>query len=68
MNRQYGDSISLGEALHELGLLERDRGEASTALDLLRDAEEIFEKAEAQLDLDQVRSVIVELGPVAKSA
>jgi len=42
--------------------------EASTALDLLREAEEIFEKAEAQLDLDQVRSVIVELGPVAKSA
>ena len=68
MNRKFGDSISLAEALFELGLLERDQGEVASALTLLRDAEEIFEKAEATLDLDHVRSAIVELEPVAKSA
>ncbi len=68
MNRQFGESVSLAEALFELGLLERDSGHSDAALEPLRKAEQIFEGAEATLDLDHVRTVIAELEPVAKSA
>ena len=68
MNRQFGESVSLAEALCELGLLERDSGESESALRYMREAEKIFEHAEAALDLDFIRSEIAELEPLAKSA
>ena len=68
MNRDFGESVSLAEALFELGLLERDAGDADASLSQLREAERIFEQAEATPDLDSVRAVIAELKPAAKSA
>jgi len=61
INRQFGESISLGEALYELGILQREQGELAFALDSLREAESIFEKVEATLDLSRVRTTIAEL-------
>ena len=58
----------VADALFELGLLERDSGHGDAALGALREAEQIFDGAEAALDLDHVRTAIAELEPVAKSA
>ena len=61
MNRQFGESISLGEALYELGELEKAAGETTTAIESLQEAEAIFSRAEARLDLDRVQRVLDEL-------
>ena len=61
LNRQFGETVSLGEALYELGVLNRDAGQAAAALEPLQDAEKIFVQAEASLDLDRVRTVLEEL-------
>ncbi len=61
INRQFGESVSLGEALFELGILSRDRGEADTALIPLREAESIFAKIDADADLNRVRDILAEL-------
>jgi tetratricopeptide (TPR) repeat protein len=61
LNRQFGESISLGEALYELGLLNRDAGRSASALEPLREAKAIFVQAQAELDLKRVRTVIEEV-------
>lgn len=63
MNREFGESVSLAESLEEMGLLERDVGDSTSALSHLRQAERIFSQADAAPDLDRVRSGIAELGP-----
>ncbi|MFT7692547.1 MAG: tetratricopeptide (TPR) repeat protein, partial [Candidatus Latescibacterota bacterium] len=37
LNRQYGQTVSLGEALYEMGELEWDMGQSEAALDPLRE-------------------------------
>jgi tetratricopeptide (TPR) repeat protein len=61
INRQFGESVSLGEALYELGILRRDQGETTSAMNPLWEAERIFEKAEAVPDLNRVRTILSEL-------
>ena len=61
LNRQFGETISLGEALYELGVLNRDAGSADDALEPLHEAERVFTQVEASLDLDRVRTVLEEL-------
>ena len=61
LNRQFGESVSLGETLYELGLLNRDEGQAAQALEPLQEAEGIFAQAEAALDLERVRTTLEEL-------
>ena len=61
MNRQFGESVTLAEALHELGIVERDTGNMDAALEALGEAERIFAQAEAKLDLEKVRADIAEL-------
>ncbi|MGY8827448.1 MAG: tetratricopeptide repeat protein, partial [Candidatus Latescibacterota bacterium] len=55
LNRQYGQTVSLGEALYSMGELEWDRGQSEAALDPLREAERIFGDAGAVPDLERVR-------------
>lgn len=61
INRQFGETVSLGEALYELGVLNRDAGQPAAALDPLHDAELIFTQAQAAPDLNRVRTVLEEL-------
>ncbi|MDA0336608.1 MAG: AAA family ATPase [bacterium] len=61
INRQFGASVSLGEALRELAELQIAAGESGDAITLLQEAESIFVQAEARLDLDRVRRVLDEL-------
>ena len=61
INRQIGESVSLGEALYELGVLQREAGHTEAAVPALREAERIFSKAEARLDLDRVRALLEEI-------
>jgi tetratricopeptide (TPR) repeat protein len=61
VNRRFGESMGLGEALYELGLLRRDLGEAKAAREPLQEAEQIFSQAEAALDLNRVRAALEEL-------
>ncbi len=61
INRQFSESISLGEALYELGILQREAGGPEAALEPLRESERIFAQAEATLDLNRVRSAIEEV-------
>lgn len=61
LNRQFGESVSLGETLYELGLLNRDEGQAAEALEPLQEAEKIFVQAEATPDLERVRTTLEEL-------
>lgn len=58
LNRQFGPSVSLGEALYELGLLQRERGETAAALESLAEAEKIFVQVEAILDLGRVQEAL----------
>ena len=55
INREFGESVSLAEALHELGLLSLRTGEHEAAREALQQAERIFAQAGARLDLVQVR-------------
>jgi tetratricopeptide (TPR) repeat protein len=55
INREFGESVSLAEALQELGRLLHQTGEPSPAMDALQEAERIFAKAGATLDLKRVR-------------
>jgi len=61
LNHQFGESISLGEAFFEMGLLRRDEGETADAVEPLRQAERIFAQAGAAPDLEQVRTTLEEL-------
>ncbi|MBI2503586.1 MAG: protein kinase [Candidatus Latescibacteria bacterium] len=61
INRQFGNSVSLGEALYELGLLRRERGMKAAALELLQEAEKIFTQVEALPDLGRVQAALSEL-------
>ena len=61
INRQIGTSVSLGEALYELGALHRAAGRGREAVPPLREAEGIFQKAEARLDLERVRALLQEI-------
>lgn len=61
LNRQFGESVSLGEALYELGLLHQEAGRPQAAMEPLHTAREIFTRAEATLDLDRVRTALAEL-------
>ena len=55
LNRQYGQTVGLGEALYEMGALECDIGQTAAALEPLREAERIFYDAGAMPDLQRVR-------------
>jgi tetratricopeptide (TPR) repeat protein len=55
LNRQFGDSVSLGEALYELGLLQRTQGEVEAARLSLGEAERIFTQVKALPDQERVR-------------
>lgn len=68
MNRQFGESVTLAEALHELGIVERDTDNVEEALGALEEAERIFAQAEAALDLEKVRADIAELTEVTELA
>ena len=61
INREIGESVSLGEALFELGALHSDSGRATDAVDPLREAEAIFTKVQARLDLDRTRQLLEEI-------
>ena len=61
LNRRFGASISLGEALYERALLDRDEGQGAAALEPLKEAEEIFSRAQASLDLERVHALMEEL-------
>lgn len=61
LNRSFGQSVSLGEALYELGVLERDRGHRESALASLREAESIFSDIAAEPDLERTRAALIEL-------
>ena len=61
INRTFGESVSLAEALFELGELQRANGQTDAALEPLQKAEAIFAKAEARLDLARVRQSLEEL-------
>ena len=61
LNRSFGETISLGEALCELGLLYRDQGQHQAASAPLGEAEQLFARIGAVPDLEQVRSVLAEL-------
>jgi tetratricopeptide (TPR) repeat protein/tRNA A-37 threonylcarbamoyl transferase component Bud32 len=61
LNRQFGDSVSLGEALYELGLLQKDQGEGAAALEALGEAERIFAQVEALPDLGRVQAALAAL-------
>jgi len=61
LNRRFGESVSLGEALYELAVLERDEGQGAAALEPLKEAEKIFSRAQAALDLDRVHALMEEL-------
>jgi tetratricopeptide (TPR) repeat protein len=63
VNRQYGESVGMGEALYELGLLERDQGNAAAALTAVRQAEVIFARIEAAPGLSRARRTLAELEP-----
>ncbi|MEW6751610.1 MAG: protein kinase [Candidatus Latescibacterota bacterium] len=65
LNRRYGESVSLGEALWELGLVHRGEGSEARALEVLREAEGIFARAGAQADLQRVRAAIAEVAALA---
>ncbi len=64
INRRYGESISLGEALYELGELNRLSGSTEDAIGPLREAENIFARIDARPDLDRVRQSIQQLEAV----
>ena len=61
LNRQLGETVSLGEALYELGLLARDAGQQAMAVEPLEEAAQIFARIEATPDLERVRAVLEEL-------
>lgn len=61
MNRQVGESVSLGEALYEMSLMQRDQGQSPDALVAVREAEHIFEAAGAAVDLGLARDLRAEL-------
>ena len=61
MSRRFGESVTLAEALHELGTVERDTDDVEAALEALFESERIFAQAEAKLDLEKVRADIAEL-------
>jgi tetratricopeptide (TPR) repeat protein len=63
LNRQFGEPISLGETFYELGLLEQQAGCGDKALELLGEAERLFVRAGAALDLDRVRTALEEVQP-----
>ncbi|MFH1567641.1 MAG: tetratricopeptide repeat protein [Gemmatimonadota bacterium] len=63
INRQIGESVSLGEALYELGALHRAAGQPAAAVPALREAEGIFRKAEARPDLERVQALLQEICP-----
>ena len=61
LNRQFGESVSLGEALFEKGVMEREQGSATAAIASLREAERIFAKVEAAVDLGRAQALLAEL-------
>jgi len=61
LNRKFGESVSLGEALFEMGLLHRDKGQQTEALPPLHEAARIFAQAQAAPDLERVRTALEEL-------
>ena len=61
LNRQFGESINLGEALFEMGLLSRDKGQRIEALPPLHEAARIFTQAQASPDLERVQTTLEEL-------
>jgi tetratricopeptide (TPR) repeat protein len=65
LNRRFGETVSLGEAWFELGLLEGETDHAGAALAALRQAEGIFARVEANPDLERVRSAIADLAALA---
>jgi tetratricopeptide (TPR) repeat protein len=58
INRAYGESVSLAEALYELGLVARDADSIDEARASLQEAEALFEKAAAAPDLSRVREAL----------
>lgn len=64
INRRFGDTVSLGEALCEMGELNRDSGSTEAALASLREAEAIFARVDARPDLERVRHTLNELAAV----
>lgn len=61
INRQFGESVSLGEALYELAELHRATGAPAAAEEPLAEAEGIFVRAEARPDLERVQQALEEL-------
>lgn len=61
LNRQFGESVSLGEALFEMGLLKREEGQGEAALEPLREAEGIFSRTGATPDFHRVRALQAEI-------
>ena len=60
------DGVRLGRHAHvrrrlQLGALHREAGRAESAVPALREAERIFTKAEARLDLDRTRQLLQEI-------
>ncbi|MBT3346044.1 MAG: AAA family ATPase [Gemmatimonadetes bacterium] len=62
INREFGESVSLGEALHELGIVELRSGDSHSAREALQEAERIFAKAGAAPDLGRVQKALAEMG------
>ena len=58
LNREFGETVSLGEAFYELGLLEQEGGEREAALAALQEAEQLFVRIEAAPDLERVRAAL----------
>ena len=62
INRSFGDSVSLAEALFEQALVQRAEGTEAAAIASLKEAETIFERAEAATDLEKTRAELTALG------
>ena len=61
INREFGGSVSLAEALYEMGLVLHDADEAAEAGTALVEAQGIFEEAGAKPDLEKVSEALERL-------